>query len=79
MIPMADEARYERSLAALRESLSEELQQELATLRLPLDEAASQSEIRIAQAQLVGWLEGTASISETSGSTGGRILNAESS
>jgi hypothetical protein len=49
---------YERSLAALRESLSEDLQQELTTLTLPLDEAASQSEIRIAQAQLVGWLEG---------------------
>jgi hypothetical protein len=49
---------YERAVAALRESLSEELQQELATLTLPLDETASQSEIRIAQAQLVGWLEG---------------------
>ncbi len=49
---------YERSLAALRESLSADLQQELATLTLPLAEAASQSEIRIAQAQLVGWLEG---------------------
>ena len=49
---------YERSSAALRESLSEELQQELTTLTLPLDGAASQSEIRIAQAQLVGWLEG---------------------
>ena len=49
---------YERALAALRESLSEELQQELATLTLPLEGAPSQSEIRIAQAQLVGWLEG---------------------
>jgi hypothetical protein len=38
--------------------VSDDLQQELATLTLPLDEAASQSEIRIAQAQLVGWLEG---------------------
>ena len=49
---------YERALAALRDSLSEELQQELATLTLPLEDAPSQSEIRIAQAQLVGWLEG---------------------
>jgi hypothetical protein len=49
---------YERAIAALRDSLSEELQQELATLTLPLDDNASQSEIRIAQAQLVGWLEG---------------------
>jgi hypothetical protein len=49
---------YDRALTALRESLSEELQQELATLTLPLEETSSQSEIRIAQAQLVGWLEG---------------------
>ena len=49
---------YDRALAALRESLSEELQQELATLTLPLGGSPSQSEIRIAQAQLVGWLEG---------------------
>jgi Protein of unknown function (DUF2587) len=49
---------YERAMGALRESLSEELQEELAKLTLPLDETPSQSEIRIAQAQLVGWLEG---------------------
>jgi len=49
---------HERALAALRETLSEELQQELATFALPLDASASQGEIRIAQAQLVGWLEG---------------------
>jgi proteasome activator-like protein len=49
---------YERAVAALKESLSEELQQELATLTLPLEGTPSQSEIRIAQAQLVGWLEG---------------------
>jgi hypothetical protein len=46
------------AMMALRESLSDELQQELATLTLPLEGNASQSEIRIAQAQLVGWLEG---------------------
>jgi Protein of unknown function (DUF2587) len=49
---------YDRALSALRDSLSEELQEELATLTLPLEGTPSQSEIRIAQAQLVGWLEG---------------------
>jgi uncharacterized protein YjeT (DUF2065 family) len=49
---------YERAITALRESLSEELQQELNTLTIPLEGTPSQSEIRIAQAQLVGWLEG---------------------
>ncbi|OGL17139.1 MAG: hypothetical protein A3F92_05885 [Candidatus Rokubacteria bacterium RIFCSPLOWO2_12_FULL_71_22] len=49
---------YERALAALREGLSEDLQQELDTLTIPLQGTPSQSEIRVAQAQLVGWLEG---------------------
>jgi hypothetical protein len=49
---------HERSIAALRETLSDELQNELQALSLPLEEDASQSEIRVAQAQLVGWLEG---------------------
>src|ERR1041385_2956102 len=49
---------HERAIAALRETLSDELQQELDTLSLPLESTPSQSEIRIAQAQLVGWLEG---------------------
>jgi len=49
---------HERAIAALRETLSDELQTELEALSLPLDGTASQSEIRIAQAQLVGWLEG---------------------
>ena len=49
---------HERAIAALRETLSEELQNELEALSLPLGEEASQSEIRVAQAQLVGWLEG---------------------
>jgi Protein of unknown function (DUF2587) len=49
---------HERALAALRETLSDELQNELQALSLPLGDDASQSEIRIAQAQLVGWLEG---------------------
>jgi hypothetical protein len=49
---------YERTLAELREGLSEGLQQELDTLTLPLAGTPSESEIRLAQAQLVGWLEG---------------------
>ncbi|HYE91371.1 MAG TPA: proteasome activator [Terriglobales bacterium] len=49
---------HERAIAVLRETLSEELQQELSTLAMPLASDASQGEIRVAQAQLVGWLEG---------------------
>ena len=49
---------YDRALSALREGLSEELQQELDTLTIPLEGTPSASEIRLAQAQLVGWLEG---------------------
>ena len=45
---------YDKALAALREGLSEDLQKELETLTMP----SSESEIRLAQAQLVGWLEG---------------------
>lgn len=49
---------YDRALAALKEGLSEDLQQELETLTIPLGGTPSESEIRLAQAQLVGWLEG---------------------
>jgi hypothetical protein len=49
---------YERTLAELRDGLSENLQQELDTLTIPLEGTPSESEIRLAQAQLVGWLEG---------------------
>jgi hypothetical protein len=49
---------YERSLAELKGSLSDELQRELTTLAMPLDRTPTESEIRVAQAQLVGWLEG---------------------
>jgi hypothetical protein len=49
---------YERAVAALKEGVSKELQDELDTLVLPLNENPSESEIRLAQAQLVGWLEG---------------------
>ncbi len=51
---------YERSVAELSEALSPDLREELATLALPFDdgEIPSESELRIAKAQLVGWLEG---------------------
>lgn len=50
---------YERSIVELSAALSPDLQQELHMLALPFGERApSESELRIAQAQLVGWLEG---------------------
>ncbi len=50
---------HERALRELCEVLSPELQDELADLVMPFDEGTpSESEIRIGQAQLVGWLEG---------------------
>ena len=49
---------YERAVTALKEGVSKDLQDELDTLVLPLTENPSESEIRLAQAQLVGWLEG---------------------
>jgi hypothetical protein len=49
---------YLRSFDELREVLSPDLQQELAELVPPMDAIPTESEIRVAQAQLVGWLEG---------------------
>lgn len=51
---------YERSVVELSEALSPDLQDELKMLTLPFDEGAvpSEGELRVAQAQLVGWLEG---------------------
>lgn len=50
---------YESSLDQLRDTLSDDLQEELASIFKPLqEETASESELRIVQAQLVGWLEG---------------------
>jgi len=50
---------YHSSLTQLRDALSGELQDELAAMFEPLEsEGASESELRIVQAQLVGWLEG---------------------
>ncbi len=50
---------YVNSLDQLRESLSDDLQEELESIFQPLHrEETSESELRIVQAQLVGWLEG---------------------
>jgi hypothetical protein len=51
---------YERSVTELAEALSPDLQDELRMLALPFadDEIPTDAELRIAQAQLVGWLEG---------------------
>jgi hypothetical protein len=50
---------YEQSIHDLAEGLSPDLVEELDRMALPFDEAApSEAELRIAQAQLVGWLEG---------------------
>jgi hypothetical protein len=51
---------YERSITELSDALSPDLQQELKMLALPFrdGEVPSEAEIRVAKAQLVGWLEG---------------------
>jgi hypothetical protein len=50
---------HERSIHELDEILSPDLQQELEQVTLPFSsETPSDAELRIAQAQLVGWLEG---------------------
>jgi hypothetical protein len=50
---------HEKSVHELKTVLSPELQAELEEVVLPFtSEAPSESELRLAQAQLVGWLEG---------------------
>jgi hypothetical protein len=49
---------YQRAVHELSEVLSGDLQEELTELAPPLEGVPSESEIRVAQAQLVGWLEG---------------------
>lgn len=51
---------YERSITELGTSLSDDLQTELHHLALPFrdDGPPSEAELRVAKAQLVGWLEG---------------------
>ena len=51
---------YETSVKELAEGLSDDLRQELARLTAPFEGESppSDAELRVAQAQLVGWLEG---------------------
>ncbi|WP_066287016.1 bacterial proteasome activator family protein [Arthrobacter sp. B6] len=64
--PLDDAARgrlaeiHERSIKELEDGLAPELVEELERISLPFpdDAAPSDAELRIAQAQLVGWLEG---------------------
>jgi hypothetical protein len=64
--PLDDAARgrlaeiHERSIKELEDGLAPELVEELERINLPFpdDATPSDAELRIAQAQLVGWLEG---------------------
>jgi Protein of unknown function (DUF2587) len=49
---------YERAIGELRDVLSPDLQEELSSLAPPMQGVPTDAEIRVAQAQLVGWLEG---------------------
>lgn len=50
---------YEQSVRELSTGLSQDLVDELDRMALPFDEKVpSEAELRVAQAQLVGWLEG---------------------
>jgi hypothetical protein len=49
---------YTRAVGELSEVLSVDLREELAQLAPPIEGLPSESELRVAQAQLVGWLEG---------------------
>jgi Protein of unknown function (DUF2587) len=49
---------YHRSVDELGGSVSQDLKDELQELVPPLESVPSESEMRVAQAQLVGWLEG---------------------
>jgi hypothetical protein len=49
---------FNHTVEALREVLSEDLQTEIDQLELRVPDKPTDAELRIAQAQLVGWLEG---------------------
>jgi len=50
---------HSRSLEELQDVLSEDLREELSDMFVPVsEETSTESELRIVQAQLVGWLEG---------------------
>ncbi len=49
---------YGRAVGELTDVLSGDLREELETLAPPVEGVPTESELRVAQAQLVGWLEG---------------------
>jgi hypothetical protein len=50
---------FEQSISQLADTLSPDLRDELALLTPPFDDGTpTEAELRVAQAQLVGWLEG---------------------
>ena len=50
---------FEASMEQLRSVLTDDLRAEMADVFVPMDsEIPTQAEIRVAQAQLIGWLEG---------------------
>jgi hypothetical protein len=49
---------YGRAVGELSEVLSPDLREELGALAPPMEETPTEAELRVAQAQLVGWLEG---------------------
>lgn len=49
---------HAQTVASLRDIMSDELRDELDAVVLPLQEGATEAEVRVAQAQLAGWLEG---------------------
>ncbi|MCO6501689.1 MAG: DUF2587 domain-containing protein [Acidimicrobiales bacterium] len=50
---------HSRSVSELEEILSSDLQEEFKEIMVPLNKSgATESELRVAQAQLIGWLEG---------------------
>jgi hypothetical protein len=49
---------YRSAIGQLREALSADLREELDALVEPLEGSESESALRVAQAQLLGWLEG---------------------
>ena len=49
---------YGRAVGELTEVLSPDLRDELGQLAPPMEEVPTEAELRVAQAQLVGWLEG---------------------
>ena len=49
---------YEGSIDELKEVLSDDLVDELDAVFVPITEEPTEAELRVAQAQLVGWLEG---------------------